>query len=86
MPAADTLTLSLRLHDPLEKKNARLSASWVVLQVPRADLDLAPEDFAAKHLVPRVKELEHFAVRLNAKPAPVAAAAPVPAPRAKKKS
>lgn len=56
----DTLTLTLRLHDPKEKKDAKLAASWVVLQVPRADLALAPEEFAAKHLIDAVRSLEHF--------------------------
>lgn len=56
----DALTLTLRLHDPKEKKNAKLSASWVVLQVPREDLQMQPVDFAAKHLLAAVAQLEHF--------------------------
>ena len=56
----DTLTLTLRLYDPKEKKNATLAASWVVIQVPRADLQLQPVDFTAKHLLPAVPQLEHF--------------------------
>ena len=56
----DTLTLTLRLHDPAEKKDAKKSASWAVLEVPRADLTLAPEEFAAKHLIEAVRSLEHF--------------------------
>jgi hypothetical protein len=60
----DRLTLTVRLHDPKEKNNSKLAASWVVIDVPREDLAMPPEDFAAKHLVPRVKELEHFAVKI----------------------
>ena len=56
----DTLTLTFRLHDPKEKQNEKLAASWVVIKVPREDLALAPVDFAAKYLLPAVSELEHF--------------------------
>lgn len=56
----DFLTLTVRLHDPKEKKNAKLSASWVLINVPREDLTMSPGDFAAKHLLPAVEKLEHF--------------------------
>jgi hypothetical protein len=56
----DTLTLTVRLHDPKEKVNPALSASWVVIPVPRADLAMSPPEFAAKHLLPAVEKLEHF--------------------------
>lgn len=71
-PAPDHLTLTLRLHDPKEKKDHQLAASWVTIEVDRADLALAPSDFAAKYLVPRVKELEHFAASSRTPSAPVA--------------
>jgi hypothetical protein len=58
--AKDTLTLTLRLYDPKEKENAALAASWVVIEVPREDLSLAPVDFTAKYLLGAVAELEHF--------------------------
>jgi hypothetical protein len=58
--AEDTLTLTIRLYDPKEKENAALAASWVVIQVPREDLQLPPVEFAAKHLLPAVPQLEHF--------------------------
>ena len=56
----DTLTLTLRLHDPKEKKNAKLAASWVIVAVAREDLALSPPEFAAKYLIPAVEKLEHF--------------------------
>ena len=56
----DFLKLTLRLYDPKEKKNAKLSASWVVIDVPREDLALSPQDFAVKHLLGAVDQLEHF--------------------------
>jgi len=59
----DTLTLTLRLHDPKEKQNAALAASWVVIEVDRADLALDPLDFAAKYVLPAVPQLEHFKVK-----------------------
>jgi hypothetical protein len=59
-PAPDHLTLTIRLHDPKEKQNAALAASWVVIQVDRVDMALAPEEFAAKYLLGAVAQLEHF--------------------------
>jgi hypothetical protein len=61
----DMLTLTLRLHDPKEKQKPSLCASWVVVQVPREDLQLEPPDFAAKYLLPAVPQLEHFKPRTS---------------------
>lgn len=60
MPDKDTLTLTIRLYDPKEKKNAALAASWVTVEVLREDLRLSPEDFAAKHITPKIAELEQM--------------------------
>jgi len=57
---ADELTLTIRLHDPLEKVNAKLSASWVVIKVERADLKLPLAEFAEKYIAPRLAEIEHL--------------------------
>lgn len=59
-PAPDHLTLTVRLHDPKEKKNAKLSASWHVISIPREDLALTPPEFALKYLIGAVEQLEHF--------------------------
>lgn len=59
-PPPNYLTLTLRLHDPREKKNAKLAASWYVVKVPREDLTLPPPEFAAKYLITAVEQLEHF--------------------------
>jgi hypothetical protein len=67
MPDLEILTLTVRLYDPKEKKNAKLAASWVVIKVPRADLQMSPPEFAAKHLLPAVPQLEHFKVQAGAK-------------------
>jgi hypothetical protein len=53
----DNLTLSIRLHDPKEKRDPKKSASWVVLKVPREDLKLDAGAFAAKHVTPNLGSL-----------------------------
>jgi len=63
VPDNDLLTLTIRLHDPKEKRNPKLSASWCVKQIPRADLQMSKPDFAAKWLTPSLDELEHFKPR-----------------------
>lgn len=60
MADKDKLTLTIRLYDPAEKENPKLSASWVVIDVPREDLKMQPVDFAAKYLLSAVGQLEHF--------------------------
>lgn len=56
----DLLTLTVRLHDPRERKNLKLSASWISLKIPRGALSLDPAEFAAKYLASAVEQLEHF--------------------------
>jgi hypothetical protein len=53
----DTLTLTIRLHDPKEKEQAHLAAAWHVVKVPRADLKLSAAEFAEKYLVPSLETL-----------------------------
>jgi len=53
----DRLKLTIRLHDPMEKKNAALAASWITADVPREDLALATADFIAKHITPKIPQL-----------------------------
>lgn len=48
----DNLTLSIRLHDPAEKKDANKSTGWVVAQIPRADLAMSLDDFVEKYVKP----------------------------------
>jgi hypothetical protein len=55
--AEDTLTLTIRLHDPKEKTDAAKSASWAVIQVDRADLGMAKADFVAKYVTPALIQL-----------------------------
>lgn len=58
MPDKDTLTLSLRLHDPAEEKDAGLSTAWAMIPVAREDLKLPAEDFVAKYITPNMSKLE----------------------------
>ena len=50
----DMLTLTVRLHDPKEKRDPKKSAVWHVVKIPRAALSLSDADFAANHLLPAV--------------------------------
>ena len=50
----DMLTLTVRLHDPKEKRDPKKSAVWHVVKIPRAALSLSEADFAANHLLPAV--------------------------------
>ena len=58
VPAApsgpDMLTLTVRLHDPKEKRDPKKSAVWHMVKIPRAALSLSDADFAANHLLPAV--------------------------------
>lgn len=56
----DQLTLTIRLYDPKEKTDVKLSASWVVIKVLREDLQLPLADFAEKYIAPRLSEIEHL--------------------------
>jgi len=53
----DTLTLTVRIHDPKEKRDASKSTVWTVADVPRSDLQLTPEEFAALWLAPSAPHL-----------------------------
>lgn len=55
---ADTLTVSVRIHDPQERKNAEKSTRWVILEVPREDLQLSDEDFLAKWIAEAVAHIK----------------------------
>jgi len=56
----DVLTLTLRLHDPDEKRDATKSTSWVVLNLPRADLAMKQDDFLAKYITPNLAQLKQL--------------------------
>lgn len=48
----DTLTFSIRIHDPKEKKVAEKSTDWALVEVPREDLTLSKAEFIAKWVSP----------------------------------
>lgn len=53
----DTLTLTVRLHDPKEKLDSKKSAQWVTAKVARPDLALSLEDFSAKYFRPAFQQI-----------------------------
>lgn len=53
----DTLTFTVRLHDPAEKKDAAKSTSWAVVEIPRDDLALSKAEFFAKYVSPAMDKL-----------------------------
>lgn len=57
---SDTLTFTLRIHDPAEKQDATKSTSWVVLEIPRADLAMVAADFVAKYITPALAQMKQF--------------------------
>jgi len=54
MPDKDTLTLTIRIHDPAEKKDAKKSSAWAVIDVPREDFKIASAAFIKKHIAPHL--------------------------------
>jgi hypothetical protein len=58
----DRLTFTLRIHDPLEKKDPAKSTSWVTLQIPREDLNMDEGHFIEKYIRPNLKELKLLAL------------------------
>jgi hypothetical protein len=53
----DSLTLTVRLHDPAEKTHAHKSTQWAVLEIPRADLQLTRGEFFEKHVNPALDQM-----------------------------
>lgn len=46
----DTLTLTIRLHDPKELLDAKKAAQWATVKVRRGDLGLGKEEFLKKYV------------------------------------
>ena len=51
---ADELTLTIRVHDPLEKKDPKLSACWVTVKVQRSDIGMPAMAFVEKYITPNL--------------------------------
>ena len=56
----DTLTLSIRVHDPKEKQDATMSACWAVVKVPRADISIPLDQFIEKHVKPALAQIKNI--------------------------
>jgi hypothetical protein len=61
---ADELTLTIRVHDPKEKRDASMSACWATVRIPRVDLQgaaaLSVADFTAKYVVPALEGIKNL--------------------------
>ena len=56
----DTLTLTIRLHDPKEKNDPKKSAQWATVKVFRGDLQLSKSQFIAKYVEPALANLKNL--------------------------
>jgi hypothetical protein len=56
----DTLTLTIRLYDPQEKKDATKSACWAVVKVARVDLEMPAAQFIQKYIQPNLGSLKQL--------------------------
>ena len=60
--AVDRITLTLRIHDAAEKQDEAKSASWIAIEIERADLGMAKQDFIAKYVLPNLDSLKLLAL------------------------
>lgn len=58
MPDKDTLTLTLRIHDPAEKKDAKKSTVWIVAEVSRDAIGMTQADFIEHYIRPALPQFE----------------------------
>ena len=63
--AQDDLTLTIRVHDPLEKADPEMSASWGTIKVPRKDIILPVEDFVNEYVVPALEQVKNLKLKTN---------------------
>lgn len=54
------ITLTFRLHDAAETQDNSKSASWVTVQVDRADLTIPKAEFIAKYIEPNISGLKQL--------------------------
>lgn len=54
----DDLTLTIRLHDPIEKDDHELAAGWVTVRVARADLTMPTAGFLGRYVRPALKGIK----------------------------
>jgi hypothetical protein len=56
----DTLTLTIRVHDPKEKQDKSQSACWATVKVARPDIELPKQEFLEKYVVPALSQLTNL--------------------------
>jgi hypothetical protein len=61
---ADELTLTIRVHDPKEKRDPSMSACWVTVRIPRVDVQglaaLTVDAFLEKYVVPALGGIKNL--------------------------
>lgn len=61
--AVDRITLTLRIHDAAEKKDASKACSWATIEITRADLTLPKAEFLAKYIEPALAQLTQLSLK-----------------------
>lgn len=61
--AQDDLTLTIRVHDPLEKADHEMAASWGVIKVSRDHVGMGLEDFVNDYIVPALKQVKNLKLK-----------------------
>jgi hypothetical protein len=57
---ADELTLTIRVHDPLERHDPSLSACWATVKIDRAAIRLPMDVFIQQFVAPALKQLKNL--------------------------
>ena len=62
VPAAksgpDRITLTIRVHDAAEKKDANKSSRWVTMIISREDIELSQADFMERYIKPALPQFD----------------------------
>lgn len=58
--ARNDLIMTIRVHDPVEKVDADLSASWVTINIARVDAAMPIEEFFKKYVKPAFAHLTNL--------------------------
>lgn len=64
--AADDYTLTIRVHDPLEKTDHTKSAEWVTISLKRGEIaEMTQQDLIDRYLKPAVANLHILKFKEN---------------------
>ena len=59
----DDLTLTIRVHDPLEKDDHEMAASWGVIKIAREHVEMPMEDFVNEYVVPVLHQIKNLKLK-----------------------